>query len=178
MATAGTVLLWTVFALLVITGLGLNALGLFGNWVILGALVIVWVATGFIHFGWIGFAAFFMLAVLGELLEAGLAAAGAQRFGGTKGTMVATIVGAIGGGVLGTPMLPVIGTLLGAIAGAFVAAVLYEFIQSEKPIGQALYTGFGAAAGKVGGIAAKFGVGLLMLLAAWLTRGHPVPALE
>jgi len=175
MATVGVVTLWTVFALLVLAGLAINMLGLFGNWIILLALIIVWVGTGFIHFGWMGIGIFVVLAILGEVFEAGASAIGAQRFGGTKGTMVAAVVGAIGGGVLGTPVLPIIGTLLGAIVGAFVAAALYEVIQSEKPLGQAIYTGFGAALGKVGGILAKFSMGILMLLAAWLTRGEAPP---
>jgi len=177
MATLGAVVLWTVFSLLVLSGLALNMVGLFGNWVILLAIVIVWVSTGFVHFGWIGLGIILALAIIGEVLEAGAAAVGAQRFGGTKGTMVAAIVGAIAGGVLGTPVLPVIGTLLGAIVGAFVAAALYEIIQSDKPLGQAMYTGFGAAIGKVGGILAKFSMGILMLLAAWLTRGEATPVL-
>ena len=176
MATFGAVVLWTTFSLLVISGLLLNMLGLFGNWLILLGLIIVWVSTGFIHFGWIGIGIFLALAVVGEIFEAGASALGAQRFGGTKGTMVAAVVGAIGGGVLGTPILPVIGTLLGAIVGSFVAAALYEVVQSEKPLGQAMYTGFGAALGKVGGILAKFSMGILMLLAAWLTRGEALPA--
>ena len=175
MATFGSVALWTVFVLLVLAGMLLNMLGLFGNWLILLGLVIVWVSTGFVHFGWLGIGIFIVLAILGEVFEAGASAIGAQRFGGTRGTMVAAVVGAIGGGVLGTPVLPVIGTLLGAIVGAFLAAALYEMIQSEKPIAQAAYTGFGAALGKVGGILAKFSMGLLMLLAAWLTRGEALP---
>jgi len=177
MATFGAVFLWTVFSLLVVSGMLLNMLGLFGNWLILAALLIVWISTGFVHFGWVGIALFLVLAILGEIFEAGASAIGAHQFGGTKGTMVAAVVGAIGGGILGTPILPIIGTLLGAIIGAFVAAALYEVIQSEKPLGQALYTGFGAAMGKVGGILAKFSMGVLMLLAAWLLRGEAPPAL-
>lgn len=177
MATFGTVVLWTVFAILVLAGLALNMLGLFGNWLILLGLIIVWMSTGFVHFGWVGIGIFLVLAVLGEVFETVASAVGAERFGGTKGTMVAAVVGAIGGGILGTPVLPIIGTLIGAIAGSFAAAAVYEIIQSEKPLAQAVYTGFGAALGKVGGILLKFAMGVLMLLAAWLTRGEATPPL-
>ena len=42
---------WTLFSLAVLVGIALDLVGLFGNWVILGAVLIAWVVTGFEHFG-------------------------------------------------------------------------------------------------------------------------------
>jgi uncharacterized protein len=160
---------WTAYGLAVLVSLVLDAVGLFGNWILLGATVIAWILTGFQHFGPWGLAIMAALAVLGEVLEVALAGYGARRFGGSKGSMVAALVGCLAGAVFGTPLFPIIGTLIGACLGAFLAAALYEYLQQDKEVRAALWTGLGAALGKVGGLLAKLICGLGMLLAAALT---------
>lgn len=160
---------WSVFFLSIAAGLILNLVGLFGNWIILGALSILWAATGMTHFGWMGLGLIAGLAVLGEVLETLFAGYGAKKFGGSKGSIVAALVGCLAGSVLGTPLMPIVGTLIGACAGAFAAAALYEYLQQEKEVHAALWTGVGAALGKVGGLFAKLFCGLGMLAAAAAT---------
>ena len=178
-----TLLGWTAFAMAIILGLGLNLLGLFGNWIILLAIVGAWIVTGFEHFGLGTLAAMFLVAVAGEVLEFALAGYGARRFGGHRGAMVAALAGAIAGSGVGTPMLPVIGTAIGACAGAFLFAAVYQYIANQRPANEALpgwrarwgearsamWTGTGAAVGKIGGILAKFVCGLIILGIALLT---------
>ncbi len=129
---------WCVFALAILVGLCLDLVGLFGNWIILGAVALAWVLTG---------------------------------FGGSKGSMVAALVGCLLGAVAGTPLIPVpvIGTLIGACLGAFVGAALYEYIKMERTHHEALWTGLGAALGKVGGVFAKLFCGIAMLIIAFLS---------
>ncbi len=160
---------WICFALAVLVGLALDLAGLFGNWVILGALVAVWVASGFDHFGPWSLAACTCLALLGEAAEAVAAGFGAKRFGAGKGAMVAAVVGCLVGSVAGTPWFPIVGTLTGACLGAFMAAVFYQYVVAEKQTHDAFRTGFGAALGMVAGLFAKFLVGLGMLVVAALT---------
>lgn len=169
MDTALAILGWSAFGLAVLVGLALDVVGLFGNWIILGVVIIAWVLTGFTHFGWIGIGAMLVLAILGEVLETAAAGYGASKFGGSKGSIVAALVGCLGGAVLGTPVFPIVGTLAGACLGAFAAAALYEFIKHEKEAGEAMWTGLGAALGKVAGLFAKLLMGFAMLLAAALT---------
>ena len=78
---------------------------------------------------------------------------------------VAALVGCILGAIAGTaiPIL-VIGNLIGACLGAFLGAGLYEYIKMEKKAGEAAWTGFGAALGKVGGLFAKLFCGFAMLV--------------
>lgn len=154
---------WTCFVLAIMAGLLLDLLGLFGNWIILGAAGIAWAATGFAVFSPWALLGMAGLAALGEVLELALAGFGARRFGGSKGSMVAALAGCIVGAVAGTPLFPVVGTLIGACAGAFGAAALYEYLQQDRSAQQALWTGLGAALGKVGGIFAKFLCGLVIL---------------
>lgn len=165
MATALAITGWTLFTLVILVGLALNAVGLFGNWLILLAIIVAWLLTDFVHFGpWI-LLIMFLLCILGEILETALAGYGARRFGGSKGAMVAALVGCIVGAILGSPVFPILGTLAGGAAGAFVAASIYEFIRHKKAFKEALWTGFGAGMGKMGGIVAKFtcGIGILVL---------------
>lgn len=168
MATILAVVGWTVFGLAIVAGLLLDLLGLFGNWIILGAMVAAWLATGFQHFGLISLVLMLLVAIAGEVLETLLAGYGAKKFGGSKGSMIAALVGAIGGAILGTPVLPIIGTLAGACVGAFSAAAFYEYVQHEKSVDASLKTGVGAALGKIGGLVAKLICGLVMLLIAYL----------
>ena len=109
------------------------------------------------------------LAILGEALEAAASGYGASKFGGGRGSMVASVVGCLGGAVVGTPIFPIVGTLIGACLGAFGAATLYEYIQRERTVQEAAWTGFGAALGKVAGLFAKSFCGIGMLAVAAVT---------
>lgn len=160
---------WGLFGLAIVVGLGLDLVGLFGNWIILAAVALAWVVTGFDHFGIVGLGFMAGFAVLGEVLETALAGYGARRFGGSKGSMVAALVGCLLGAIPGTGILPIIGTLIGACLGAFAGAALYEYIKLEKKPGEAMWTGLGAALGKVGGVFAKLFCGFAMLAIAALT---------
>ena len=171
MSVALAILGWTLFGVAVATGLALNFIGLFGNWVILGAVGGLWAATGFVHFGWWGLGGMVLLAALGEVIEMVAAGYGAAKFGGGKGAMVAGFVGCLIGAIALTPLIPVplVGTMIGACLGAFAGAALYEYLVMEKNSQAALWTGVGAALGKVAGVFAKVFVGVAMLVVAVLT---------
>ncbi len=158
---------WSLFGLGILAGLALDLVGLFGNWVILGMVAAAWVLGGFEHFGLWALLGMAVLAALGEALEALAAGYGAARFGGGKGAALAALAGCIAGAVLGTPVFPLVGTLIGACAGAFAGAALYELVIVKKTADASLKTGFGAALGRMGGVAAKLIIGVLMLLVAW-----------
>lgn len=157
---------WSAFSLALLVGVVLNFIGLFGSWVIIGAVAIVYLISGFGYFEIATLIGLVVLAVSGEVAETAAAGYGASRFGGGKGSIVAAIVGCIAGAIFGTPLIPIplIGTVIGACLGAFIGATLYEMLVLEKHIGHAAHTGFGAALGKVGGILAKFAVALVMVI--------------
>lgn len=169
MSLALTIIGWTVFGLLILMGLVLNLVGLFGNWLILAAVGGAAVLSGFEHFGGWTLPVLLVLAVLGEVFEMLAAGVGAAKFGGGKGAITAALVGCVLGAIAGSPLFPIIGTIIGACVGAFAAAALYEFLMREKRIHEAAWVGAGAAAGKIGGIVLKGAVGLLMLLIAALS---------
>ena len=160
---------WAAFALAILIGLLLDLLGLFGNWIILAAIGVLWGVGGWEHFGIWPMLAMLALALLGEGLEFILAAYGAKKFGGSKGGMIAALVGTLVGAILGTPVFPLVGTLIGACLGAFAFAAGYEHLKHEKDAREAMWTGTGAALGKVGGLLAKLFCGLAMLTVAAFT---------
>lgn len=161
---------WTLFGIAIAAGLILDLVGLFGNWIILAAVGAAALASGFEHFGARTLAVLLALAIVGEVLEALASGMGAAKFGGGKGAIGASVVGCILGAIAGTGVFPIAGTLAGACAGAFLAATLYEYLRSEKELGDAVQVGFGAALGKVGGLFLKTFVGATMLIVAFLMR--------
>jgi len=172
METFLAVIGWSLFGLAIMTGLALDLVGLFGNWIILVAVACAWALTGFEHFGIWAIAAMAGLAVLGEVLETATAGYGARKSGGSKGSMVAAIVGCLAGAVVGTPWFPVVGTIAGACLGAFIGATSYEYLMMERSVSDAARTGLGAAMGKVAGMLAKVLIGLIMLaVAVWTYSG-------
>lgn len=168
MDTALVILGWTGFVVTVLVGIALNAIGLFGNWLILGAIAAAWVLSDFAYFGPWALAIGLVLAILGEVLEAMAASYGAARFGGSrdKKAMFLVIVGCILGGIFGTPWFPIVGTLAGACLGAFLAATLYEYVVMEKQAGPSMHVGIGAVLGRVGGLFAKMFMGFAILAVA------------
>jgi uncharacterized protein len=159
---------WILLSIIIVFSLGLDLVGLFGNWILLATFAILWPLTDFAHFGWIGLLGMLLAALAGEGMELIMAGVGAKRFGSSRGGMAAALVGTLIGAVIGTPWFPVLGTLAGACAGAFAGAALYEIIQNEQQLDKALWTGTGAALGRIGGIIAKFTCGLIILLIAFL----------
>ena len=169
MSTVVVIAGWVVFGLVVLVGLALDLVGLFGNWVILVALVAVWAVTGFEHFGIWVMAVLLGLAVLGEVIEAAAAGFGASRFGGSRGAVVSAVLGCIAGAIVGTPWFPIVGTLAGACVGAFAGATAHEVVLMRRDAEAAARAGFGAALGKVAGMLAKLLVGVVMLCIAALS---------
>jgi hypothetical protein len=159
---------WAVFGLAVLAGLALDLLGLFGNWIILGAVGIAAALSGFDHFGGYTIPLLLGLAILGEVLEASAAGVGTARFGGGRGAIVAALVGTIAGGIIGTGIVPIVGTIIGACVGAFGLATLYEYLVANRRFEHAARAGVGAALGKVAGLFAKTFVGFAMLFFAFL----------
>lgn len=103
------------------------------------------------------------LALLGELLEFVLGAAGSRRAGGSKRAAGLAIAGGIVGAVLGTGIpLPVLGTLIGASVGAFAGSLLGD-VWAGRPMTQSIEAGRGAAIGRFTGTVAKVLVGVALV---------------
>jgi hypothetical protein len=104
------------------------------------------------------------MAIVGEVIElfAGSAAAGAHSKPNRRVT-IATIIGALVGGIVGTPFLFGIGSLIGAMAGAFIGAAL-AVSSSGGHWRDSLRIGFAALRGRLFGFVIKSAIAVSMIL--------------
>ncbi|MBS3887293.1 MAG: DUF456 domain-containing protein [Firmicutes bacterium] len=108
---------------------------------------------------------FFLLQGLVVLLASGLdfvaTAVGTKRFGGSKNAVWGSVIGILIGLLLFGPF--------GIILGSFLGAVIAEILQG-KNMNIAIRSGFGTLIGIVGATALKIIIGVLMIIAFFLSR--------
>lgn len=157
--------LWVTIPFLgiLLIGLFITAVGLFGNVIILGAALLYAFLTGFYPLGIRELLVIGILYGIGEVLEyvftiLGVKWLGASRISGWM-AIVGTVIGAIFGGILMWGIGVVIGGFLGAVLGAFIT----ELIVKGKP-GPALKAGLGAFVGKVGAVFVKLSIAIIMII--------------
>jgi len=153
-----------LLVLAAVAGLVLIALGLPGLWVIVAAVVIGGVATGFHTIGAGTIAIVIALALLGELFELWFGYGLARRYGGSKRAGWGALIGGLVGAIVGVPV-PIIGSVIGGFVGAFAGATLLEY--SRSPVaGAAVRAGWGALLGRVAATAAKMTLGIVIAVVA------------
>ena len=155
----------TLLSLLNIAFCGSILFGMPGIWLmVLVAAFIEWAQPGEFMFSQSTLYVSAGLALLAELLEFLLGAAGARQAGGSKRAAGLAIVGGIVGAILGTALpVPVLGTLIGASAGAF-AGSLFGDRMAGRPMDQSVQAGRGAAIGRFWGTTAKITIGAVVLV--------------
>lgn len=136
-----------------------------GTWLmVLFAAILEWWQPGQFMFSWTTLLVAAGLALLGEVLELVLGAAGARQAGGSKRAATLAIVGSFIGGIVGTALpVPIVGTLIGACLGAFVGSLLGD-LWAGRPLFQSLEAGQGAAVGRFWGTVAKLAVGAVIVI--------------
>jgi hypothetical protein len=137
--------------------------GLPGTWLmVLCSVLLKWWRPDQFMMSWTVLGVAMGLAVLGEVLEFVLGAAGSRRTGGATRGAVLAIVGSIVGGIMGTALpVPLVGTMLGACLGAFAGALLGN-LWAGRTLFQSFAAGRGAAIGWFWGTAAKLAIGAIM----------------
>jgi len=152
----------------------LNLVTLPGNWAMV-ALVIVWeLFYPGSALGVTFFVLFIGLALLGELVEFGAQIYGSKKYGSSKTSTVAGVIGAIAGAIAGAPFMFGVGTIFGALFGAWGGCYLAERLILKQPSDLAFRAAQGAMVGKFFGMVIKFGIGMAML---WLTASNIWPEL-
>ncbi len=120
-----------IFILFSLAGIGLTIVGIGGTFLVLaGALLynlITWSMTITTNtLMWLT-----GLAVLGELLEWIITAAGMKAAKVSGYSLVGTIIGAILGGIA-LSFIPIIGTIIGIVLGAMLGAFVLEFFHTKR----------------------------------------------
>lgn len=154
----GLVLLYVVlFSCLLLT-----ALGLAGNWVLVGAAIVIKLAgLGDLTWGWLVLIA--GLAAFGELLESVLGMVVVAKKGGTRWGVLGSFVGGIAGAIVGAGIVPPLGSLLLGFVGAFVGAAGGEYLRAQRGP-EALRIGFWSFVGRTLATAAKIAIGVAIVV--------------
>ena len=141
----------------------LNLVTLPGNWAMV-ALVTAWalLVTGN-SLNTLFFIMFIGLAVAGEIVEFGAQIWGAKKYGSSKISTWAGILGAIIGAVFGAPFMFGVGAVFGALFGAWAGCFLAELLIRRQPSAVAFRAAQGAFVGRFLGMVVKFGLGMAML---------------
>jgi uncharacterized protein len=167
-----------VLALTCLVAWGLNLIALPGNWIAIGAVAL---------YAWLGpeqgraaisltvLVSAFVIGLIGEAIELGAAAMGAQRAGASRRStlfaLIGSIAGAVVGAIVGLPV-PAIGSVLAAIlfggAGATAGAMYGEWSDGKNwreswAVGHAAF--WGRTFGMLGKMAAGFMIVLLVVVA-------------
>lgn len=159
----GRIALTILLDLVLLAGLIAIPLGLSGTFILLGAALVVGIATGFAA---VPVWALLVMAVLvtgGEILETLVAGAMVKRYGASNWGMLAALLGGIVGAILGTPILPILGSLIGSFIGAAVAAVLVEWYRLRK-LRASMPAGWGAILGKFLSSLLKIAIGMAIVI--------------
>jgi uncharacterized protein len=165
---------WIYYACLIllqITGLMLAILGLPGIWLMVAAVGgYAWLTVWNQYVGWPALLTVFVLAVLSEIVEFVAGAAGSAKAGGSKRGIVGALVGGFVGAIVLTPFIPipVVGTVAGACIGSFAGAFLVE-VGIGREMRHSANIGWGAAKGRLWGIASKLAFGVIILIVTVIT---------
>lgn len=140
--------------------------GLPGIWLmVLASALVDWLQPGEALFGRDVLLVCAGLALLAEVLEFLMGAAGARQAGGSRRGAALAIVGSIVGAVLGTALpVPVLGTLVGACAGAFAGSLLGDR-WAGRTMTLSIEAGRGAAIGRFWGTTVKMLIGGVVFFA-------------
>lgn len=165
----------------IVVGWALTLVGLPGNWLmVLAAASYAWFGpvVGVMHISVSTVVATAALAAAGEIAEFVAGMWGARRAGGSRRAAVfalaGSLVGAIGGGMLGIPIPlvgPPIAAVLGGALGALVGASLAEHSRGEQVmqswrVGQAAFWGRLLGTGIKTAIATAIAIVILVALIA------------
>ncbi len=166
----------SILVLMNLVWLVVTALGLPGNWLMIGgAVALTWwqwkpgAPWGEQMFHPATLIAVVVLALIGELIEFLAGALGSRQAGGSVWGSLAATVGGIAGAIVGTIVFgavavpPPISTILGAVIGAFGGSAIVELMIGRKR-DHAFKVGQGAALGHITGVISKF----LLGCAIWL----------
>lgn len=156
--------LWMAFSFFLYALLALNIFSLPANWIILGVIALLdflWpFSPGLSFWQW---AALIAIALLGEAAEILFQLYKAKKYGSSTSGTFASLVGAILGAILLSPVFWGLGALVGAMLGAWLACYIMERLIGKSPR-QAMRAAYGSMLGRFLGMTVKIGLGAMIIL--------------
>lgn len=150
---------------ILLLGLFITAIGLFGNIIIFGAALLYAFLTGFYPLGIRELIVIGLLYGIGEFLEYVVTLLGVKWLGASRISGWMAILGTIIGAMIGGTFLWGIGVVIGGFLGAFLGALITELIVKGE-IELALKAGLGAFIGKTGAVFVKLCIAIIMVIYA------------
>ncbi|MBE9170333.1 DUF456 domain-containing protein [Pleurocapsales cyanobacterium LEGE 06147] len=174
-----TIVYWIVIAMMIVGIIGSVIPGIPGSILILAAIIIWGIATGFVGIG-LPLITIFIVLFISTVIEYLGAYFGARQLGASKWSQL----GAIAGMVLGffglLPALPFGGPILGALAGAIIGAFLGEFfyrsnLELNARLKQALKVSIGVFIGSIVGNIIEVFLAIIAVVIFVISTWPPVP---
>lgn len=152
-----TLLAGIILFVISLIGIGLTLITLPGTWFIVGsALLINWLWMPVFN-TWM-LAACAGMALLAEIADFALSAAGASKSGGGRSGAIGSIFGGLIGAIVGSFVVPILGTIAGGVIGAGVGAFALERGVAQRSWEQAMKIGRGAAIGRAAAMFLKVAI--------------------
>lgn len=144
-----TILAVAILLIVTLLAIALTLITLPGTWFLLGiALLMNWLYGDPQLINTWNLIACGVVALLGEIAELALSAAGSSRRGGGKSGAIGSILGGLIGAIAGTMIVPILGTIVGGVLGAGLGALVLERGIAQRSWEQAARIGQGAAVGR------------------------------
>jgi len=142
-------ILYAVIIVLFVAGLLVTLTGLPGVWLVYVGVLLFVASSDFTVIGLQQLILLLLVSIAVSLIDNLIVPLGAKKYGSSNWGMV----GAIGGGILGTLVFGPIGMLLGPLLGA----TLFEILFARKDTNKAFRAGIGATIGFLASVVLKFG---------------------
>ena len=160
-----SVILISVFIVVLACCALLNLVMLPGNWVVVALVALyAWLGPDSPHLNLLFFIALIGMAVVGEVVEFLTQIWGAKKYGSSNKATLAGMIGAIAGAIFFAPFLFGIGAIFGALAGAWAGCYVGERLLAHRPQSEAVTAANGALVGRFLGMVVKLGLGITMVV--------------
>ena len=156
----GMILFW----LILIISIAIIPFGIPGTFLIVADTFVYALITHFEKISPVFIGVLLAVSIIVELVEFGMSAWAAKKYGSSSWGMWGAIIGGFFGAVVLTTFLPPFGTIFGAFIGAFAGAFLIEFLHNQE-FQKALRIGWGAFLGAVSGKLLKIVAAIAMVVA-------------
>lgn len=117
-----------IIILVGIVSIGMTAIGLPGNWLMIIAALGYGYLEGFVHMTSTVLLLLLGAVITGELVEFAAGSLGAKKENASRSAIIAAFIGGIAGGILGTGIMPGLGSIAGAVCGSFAAGYVAEYM--------------------------------------------------
>lgn len=151
----------SLFILVLIIGGFSTLFGIPGTVIILIDNLIYALFTGFERIGGKILITLLILSVLAELSEFAVGMGGAAKFGASKKSLTASVIGGIIGAVLLSPFMLGLGAIMGAFFGGFAGVFVVELLRQSR-LKPSLRAAWGTIIGRAAGICVKGAFALVM----------------